>query len=204
MEKIVQITSGKGPEECARTVAKVLELLLDEAKKNNMEVQVLEKAKGHLKGTLLSANVWIKSEHMHEFMQRWQGTVQWVAQSPYRKFHKRKNWFVGVEFFDVPAKAIWHERDVIFQTYRSSGPGGQNVNKVETSVRAIHRPTGIQSSCGEARSQLQNKKTALEKLRQKVTGEQMKNLSAQLQSQWLEHHALERGNAVMVIKKTLG
>ena len=203
MEKIIQITSGKGPEECARTVAKVLELLLDDARKNSVEASVISKVKGDLNGTLLSANILVDGANLNEFIQRWQGTVQWVSKSPYRLYHKRKNWFVGVEFFDLPPQIKWNEKDVIFQTYRSSGPGGQNVNKVETAVRAIHVPSGIQSSCSESRSQLQNKKAALDKLRKKVTEEQLTVFSSQIQSQWMEHQALERGNPVMVVRKPL-
>lgn len=58
--------------------------------------------------------------------------------------------------------------DVIIQTYRSTGKGGQNVNKVESAVRAIHRPTGLVATCQDERSQQQNKQRAIDTLRQRV------------------------------------
>src|ERR1700748_536952 len=102
MEKvIIQITAGRGPVECCRVVAKVQERMLADARKNAIETEVLENKKGDLKGTLLSATILAKGHHLQAFVKEWRGTIQWIAPSPYRKFHKRKNWFVGVEIFDV-------------------------------------------------------------------------------------------------------
>ena len=101
MEKIIiQITAGRGPIECCRVVARVQEKMLLQARKNGLAIEVLENKKADLNGTLLSATLLVKGPALEPFVKEWQGTVQWIGQSPFRKFHRRKNWFVGVEVFD--------------------------------------------------------------------------------------------------------
>ena len=204
MEKIIiQITSGRGPVECCRVVAKVEELLLKEARKIGIAIEVLEHKKGDLEGTLLSATLLAQGKNLEAFVKGWQGTVQWIAQSPYRKFHKRENWFVGVAIFDVQELMKWNPKEVVFETCRASGPGGQNVNKVETAVRGTHIPSGIQVLASDSRSQLQNKKLCLERLEAKVLAWETEQLMNQQQSQWQEHNILERGNPVRTITEKL-
>ena len=202
-QKIIQITSGKGPEECERVVAKVLEKILRHARTAALEATVIESIKGNINGTLLSALVLIKGADADSFCKQWQGTIQWVAQSPYRKLHRRKNWFVGVIVHDITKQMQWNERDVTYQTMRASGPGGQNVNKVESAVRATHVPSGVSVTASTDRSQLMNKKEATERLKNKLLSWQLEQANAKVQEQWMEHHLLERGNAVKVFKESL-
>jgi len=92
---------------------------------------------------------------------------------------------------------------VRFETLRSSGPGGQNVNKVETAVRGTHTPTGIQVMAMDSRSQLQNKKLCLFRLEEKLIAQQTEKLIALHEKQWTAHHSLARGGAVKVIRQEL-
>jgi peptide chain release factor len=144
-----------------------------------------------------------RARSLAPFLREWKGTVQWIAQSPYRKMHKRKNWYVGVEVFDNPAQLAWDPKDIVFETCRSSGPGGQNVNKVETAVRGTHIPSGIKVMASDSRSQLQNKKLCTERLQAKVIAWHTTQLIAGQQNRWQEHNELERGNPVKVIEEAL-
>jgi peptide chain release factor len=180
-----------------------MEIMMKEARQKGLDIQLLESKPGDLKGTLLSAMLIIKGKEMVSFIQTWRGTVQWIAESPYRKFHKRKNWFVGVEVFEVNKQLKWNPKDVKLESCRASGPGGQHVNKVETAVRGTHIPSGIQVLAMDSRSQLQNKQLCLERLEAKFISWQMEQLIVRQQVQWQEHNVLERGRAVRVIEERL-
>ena len=199
MKKIIQITSGRGPVECSRVVAKVQELIMKHARKNEFNISVLDSVKGELKGTLLSATLLVEGNSLKDFVAEWEGTVQWISKSPYRAFHKRKNWFVGVSFFDVNDELKFNIRDVEITTSRSGGNGGQNVNKVESAVTAKHVPTGVQVKASDTRSQLENKQLAIERLQEKVLSIQTQKLIETQQVQWQEHNCLERGNPIKTI-----
>jgi peptide chain release factor len=200
---IIQITSGKGPAECCRVVACVQRMMFKQAGQQGIDLQVLENKEGELNGTLLSATMIGRGDNIESFIMEWSGTIQWIAQSPYRKYHKRKNWFIGIAAFDVKELVQWNPKEVKLETCRSSGPGGQNVNKVETAVRGTHLPSGIQVMTMDTRSQLENKKLCMARLEAKVLLWQTERLMEQQQSRWQEHNELERGNPVKTIKADL-
>lgn len=200
---IIQITAGKGPMECCRVVTKVQEMIMKQAHFASIELSIIENKKAGTNGALLSATLLAQGHNLDAFIKEWNGTVQWIAQSPFRKFHKRKNWFVGIGVFGIAEQIYFDAKDVRFETLRSSGPGGQNVNKVETAVRGTHTPTGIQVMAMDSRSQLQNKKLCLIRLEEKLIAQQTEKLIAQHEKQWIAHHSLARGGAVKVIRQEL-
>lgn len=164
-EKVyLQITSGRGPTECCRVVALVLERIVRQAQASGLKVEMIEREVGPVNRTLLSATIALQGTASGELADEWEGTVQWIAQSPYRIYHKRKNWFVGVHSFVLSESQEATERDFRYETLRASGPGGQHVNKTESAVRAVHIPSGMSVVTSDQRSQWQNKKLATERL----------------------------------------
>jgi len=178
-------------------------MILTEARQNGFEAEVVECEEGVVKNTLFSAVALLQGDNLDEFIASWEGSVLWIAQSPYRKFHKRKNWFVGVQRLAVPEISDWDKREISFQTLRASGPGGQHVNKTETAVRATHLPSGISVVASDNRSQLQNKRLAAERLQVKLAMLKQEKILASEQDNWQNHNRLLRGNPVKTIKKGL-
>lgn len=202
--KILQITAGNGPAECCWVVAKVLKVLLKDANSNGLEYTILQQESGSENGTVQSATVQFTgdSKSLAAFVKEWKGSIQWIGQSKFRKFHKRKNWFVGVFEIEDQAKIELNDRDINYQAIRSSGPGGQHVNKVSSAVRATHVPTGIQVTVMDTRSQHQNKKLAKQRLVEKVAKQNLDQLKGSIKDQWNKHQSLERGNPVKVFTGT--
>lgn len=198
--KIIQITSGRGPAECCWVVAQLLKVFIKELVMEGIEYVVLHKVSGSENRTLSSVIIEIEGEKLEQFIKPWLGTIQWIGQSMFRKFHKRKNWFIGMAEFTNASEVNWNEKDVRFETFRSSGAGGQHVNKVESAVRAIHIPTSIAVVVRDSRSQHQNKKIAVERLMNTVKNSNQLYFEEGKQEKWMEHCQLERGNPVRVYK----
>jgi peptide chain release factor len=198
MRHWVQITSGRGPAECAWTVPRVLRCMLDEAANLGVKVEMLESVAGPFSGTLSSVLIALEGGSSRELLARWLGTVQWVGQSPFRRGYKRKNWFVGVESFAMPECPTWSEKELKFETMRASGPGGQHVNKTESAVRVTHLPTGLSAMAREERSQSANRKLALARLAEQLDARGKANVRTVQRQRWSQHNTLERGDPVRV------
>jgi peptide chain release factor len=200
MEKIIQITSGRGPAECSWVVAQVLKTFIEEAKQNNIKTTMLHRETGIENGTVETATILLESDTMDTFIKSWIGTIQWIGQSQFRKFHKRKNWFIGIFEIEKSAATEISEKDIHYQAMRSSGAGGQHVNKVSSAVRATHIPTGISVVSMDSRSQHQNKKLATERLLQKFKEEAVKQFKSEFQAQWMNQLQIQRGNPIRIFQ----
>ena len=194
MKKYIQITAGRGPVECARAVTLVARELL----KTIPTLQLTDcEPHNQMDGCFMSMIFATDEAISSSIVEEWQGTILWRStKNPYRPGHKRSNWFVGINFLDELSLPKIDESDIVYETCRSGGKGGQNVNKVETTVRAIHTPTGLSVKCSDERSQSQNKTLARERLLLKLRQHNEKTLADSQSRQWSNHVSLERGNPV--------
>ena len=190
---IVQISSGQGPAECELAVVKLYESL----EKEYSDIELIQKHESRTPGCCSS--IMFSTE---EDLSPLEGTIRWICESPFRPHHKRKNWYVDVSI--IPEQEIiCQDNNIRFERFHCGGKGGQNVNKVETGVRLIHIPTGITVTSTAERSQLQNRKNALDKLNLILAEMEAANHAKQTNDAWREHTKIVRGNPVRVYKGML-
>lgn len=199
----VQLSAGDGPQECQRVIARLLPMFLEEATRHGLMATTLETVEGRSRDCLASVLVRVEGTGLTNYLRSWQGTVQWRATSPFRPTHKRKNWFVSIEVFDVPDEKKHDPQVLRVESFRGSGPGGQNVNKVATAVRVTHLATGLAVVAREERSQSANRKLALARLHRQLQNQAETANATEREARRLTHYRLVRGNPVRTIKQPL-
>ncbi|MGE8428489.1 MAG: peptide chain release factor H [Sphingobacterium sp.] len=196
-ERYLQISSGRGPKECNMAVRLVFDRLSVESRKVGVEVTEIERE--DIDGLPCSLIVRLSGKDMEQLIDHWIGTICWVCKSPFRPLHKRKNWFVEVKMYHPGEKErLLDLKDVYFQTMRSSGAGGQHVNKVSSGVRATHTPTGVSVQVMDTRSQLQNKEIAIQRLAERLRDLEQVELNAAKAQKWKNQIEVSRGHAKRV------
>ncbi|WP_333661949.1 peptide chain release factor H [Chishuiella changwenlii] len=196
MIKIIQITSGRGPAECNFVVTNVFKRFTEACEINNIEYAVIEREIDKDFNLVCSVTLELKGKQLDVFIKEWLGTILWIGKSPFRKFHQRKNWFIGCFELELPKENKINSKEIVYQTMRSSGNGGQNVNKVNSAVRATHLPSGISVVSMDSRSQHQNKKIATTRLLLKLQDDNDQKLKDSVQQKWMNQTSVERGNPI--------
>ncbi len=188
---MIQLSSGMGPVECRIAVGGICRALMREFP----DMEMITGTKGEVDGSYSS--VLLSSERD---LSELAGTMEWICKSSQRPGHKRKNWFIDVSVIPEAEEIDEEisEGDIRIEKYHSGGPGGQNVNKVESGVRVIHLPTGITVSSTRERSQYANKQDALKKLAAILRQRNISGRSKQKNTAWSKHAQITRGNPVRI------
>ncbi|HHQ6545125.1 TPA: peptide chain release factor H [Serratia fonticola] len=195
---LLQISAAQGPDECCLAVSLALRQLHKEAQAMQVELHEVEREEGRLPGTLRSVLLTLNGEAAEPLAAKWCGTLQWICESPWRTGRSRKNWFIGAARFS-PA-AVPKESEIRFETLKSSGPGGQHVNKTESAIRATHIASGISVKVQTERSQHANKRLAYLLIAHRLEQLEQQQLDEQRAERRMFHHQIVRGSPVRVFK----
>ena len=196
---LLSLNAGAGGTDAQDWALMLMRMYLRWAEQNNFSTKIITKSDGEEAG-IKSITILIEGSYAYGYLRTEKGVHRLVRLSPFDAAHRRHTSFVQVEVLpevtsEDPSITIDPD-DISIDIYKSSGAGGQNVQKNATAVRITHSPTGIVVSCQNERSQLQNKENALKVLRGRLFELKLAEQEKKISKLKGEYQKAEWGNQI--------
>lgn len=197
-DAIMSIHAGAGGTESCDWASMLYRMYTRWAEKKGFTVEVLDYLEGDVAG-IKGVTFEVRGENAYGYLRSEKGVHRLVRISPFNAAGKRQTSFVSCDVIPDIEDEIEieiNEDDLRIDTYRSSGAGGQHINKTDSAVRMTHKPTGIVVSCQTERSQIQNRERCMNMLKSKLYQRMIEEQEAKLAAIRGEQKNIEWGSQI--------